>query len=46
MIELGWTWREVMETPYDVYQRALIYLRVRTVVQHGGELRFSSEETP
>ena len=40
MNDTGWTWREIMETPYDELRRFLIYRAVAHVKQHGGELDF------
>ena len=36
----GWSWTELMETPFDVVQRTEVYMAVRAVLEHGGTLTF------
>ena len=40
----GWSWPELESTPVAVLERHALYLAVKRVAQHGGELDFEEPE--
>ena len=38
MLETGWSWRELQDTPADVVERTWVYLAVRGAREGGGAL--------
>lgn len=45
MLETGWSWRELQDTPADVVERTWVYLAVREAREVGGALDLSEGGT-
>ncbi len=46
MLETGWSWRELQDTPADVVERTWVYLAVRAAREGGGVLEVGSRSSP
>ncbi len=46
MLETGWSWRELQDTPADVVERTWVYLAVREAREVGGALEVGSRSSP
>ncbi len=46
MLETGWSWHELQETPADVVERTWVYVAVREVKRTGGVLDFGGAFSP